>query len=173
MNKSAVVLSRIFTIALVLMLATSAFAQVQNGVFTGTVTDPQGAAVVGAVISISNQDTGVSTKATTNSSGVYTSQALPVGNYKFTVESSGFKTATKQSVKLDVGTTARLDFKMAVGQATETIEVTTEAAIVNTEDSRLTSNVSSQQIQNAAEWAERIRPDPVGAGCDECRRRPH
>ncbi len=146
MNKSAVVLSRIFTIALVLMVATSAFAQVQNGVFTGTVTDPQGAAVVGAVVTIANQDTGVSTKATTNSSGVYTSQALPVGNYKFTVESAGFKTATKQSVKLDVGTTARLDFKMAVGQATETVEVTTEAAIVNTEDSKLTSNVSSQQI---------------------------
>src|SRR5262245_49292557 len=123
-----------------------ASAQVQNGVFTGTVTDPQGAAVVGAVVSITNQDTGVSTKATTNGSGQYTSQALPVGNYKFTIESSGFKTATKKDVKLDVGTTARLDFKMSVGKTTETIEVTSEAAIVNTEDSKLSSNVSATQI---------------------------
>src|SRR5262249_26750443 len=112
------------------------------------VTDPQGAAVVGAVVSITNQDTGVSTKATTNSTGVYTSQSLPVGNYKFVIESSGFKTATKKDVKLDVGTTARLDFKMAVGQTTETIEVTTEAAIVNTEDSKLTANVSGALIAN-------------------------
>jgi len=149
MNRSsAVVLSRFALLVLVLFACTSVFAQVQNGVFTGTVTDPQGAAVVGAVVAINNQDTGVSTKATTNSSGVYTSQQLPVGNYKFNVESSGFKTATKSNVKLDVGTTARLDFKMSVGQATETIEVTSEAAIVNTEDSKLTSNVSSQQIQN-------------------------
>jgi hypothetical protein len=148
MNKSAVVLSRILALALVVFVATGAFAQIQNGVFTGTVSDPQGAAVVGAVVSITNQDTGVSTKATTNQNGVYTSQALPVGDYKFTVESAGFKTATKQSVKLDVGTTARLDFRMAVGQATETIEVTTEAAIVNTEDSKLSSNVSSSQIAN-------------------------
>ena len=135
-----------WAVLVVLVFATFASAQIQNGVFTGTVTDPQGAAVVGATVTITNQDTNASTKATTNSSGQYTSQALPVGNYKFTIESSGFKTATKQSVKLDVGTTARLDFKMAVGQATETVEVTTEAAIVNTEDSKLTANVSSQQI---------------------------
>jgi hypothetical protein len=80
----------------VLMIA--AVAQIQNGVFTGTVTDPQGAAVIGATLTITNQDTGYSTSTKTNDSGQYTSQALPVGNYKFNVESSGFKTATKQNV---------------------------------------------------------------------------
>jgi outer membrane receptor for ferrienterochelin and colicin len=139
---------RSLSAALLVMFAFAslAIAQIQNGVFTGTVTDPQGAALAGATVTITNQDTGVTVKATTNDAGKYTSQAVPVGNYKFNVESSGFKTATKQNVKLDVGTTARLDFLMAVGQQTETIEVTTEAAIVNTEDSKLSSNVTAQQI---------------------------
>jgi hypothetical protein len=122
------------------------WAQVQNGVFTGTVTDPQGATLPGVSVTITNQDTGLTTSAKANDSGQYTSQALPVGTYRFSVEASGFKTATKSNVKLDVGTTARLDFHMAVGQTTETIEVTTDAALVNTEDSKLSSNVSSQQI---------------------------
>ncbi len=146
--KSSCVVSRVCLFALLLFACAGVMAQVQNGVFTGTVTDPQGAALAGAAVTITNQDTGYSSAVKTNESGQYTSQSLPVGNYKFNVESSGFKTATKQNVKLDVGTTARLDFRMAVGQATETIEVTTEAAVVNTEDSKLASNVGASQIES-------------------------
>src|SRR5262245_34324350 len=103
------------TLAVLCVLASLAVAQVENGVFTGSVTDPQGAALSGATVTITNEGTGFTVKAKTNSAGQYTSAALPVGNYKFSVESPGFKTATKQSVKLNVGTTARMDFLMAVG----------------------------------------------------------
>ncbi len=138
---------RVFALFLLLaMLAVGATAQIESGIFTGTVTDPSGAAVPGANVTINNIDTNYTTTVTTNNSGSYTSQALPVGNYKITVEAAGFKTDFKSSTKLDVGTIQRADFKVQIGQRSETVEVTTEAAQVNTVDSKLTYNVTGDQV---------------------------
>ena len=131
-----------------LALTCSAFAQVQNGQFTGTVTDPSGAAVPNAKITVSNQATGLSVSATTNQSGSYTANQLPVGTYKLTAEASGFKTTSDTNVVLNAGTIAHVDFKMQLGQAKEVVEVTGAVAEVNTEDSKLASTVSSTQISN-------------------------
>ena len=138
---------RAFALFLMLaVLAVGAAAQIETGLFTGTVTDPSGAAVAGATITIANVDTNYATTVTTNNSGSYTSQALQVGSYKITVEAAGFKTDYKSSTKLDVGTIQRADFKLTIGQRSETVEVTTEAPQVNVDDSKLSSNVSSGQI---------------------------
>src|SRR5437868_14955918 len=148
MNKSCyAVLSRACVLFLVLaLLSTGLYAQVQNGQFTGTVTDPQGAAVAGAEVTVTSLETGLVVKSTTNSTGQFSSQSLPVGNYKIQVAAAGFKTANRPSQKLDVGTIQRLDFKLTVGQREDVVEVTSEASIVNTEDNKLSSNVSSGQI---------------------------
>ena len=79
----------------VLALTFSAFAQVQNGQFTGTVTDPTGAAIANAKITVINTAIDLSLFATTNSSGNYTVKELPLGTYKMTVEASGFKTVVQ------------------------------------------------------------------------------
>ena len=145
----AVSFVRVFALFLMLaVLAVGAAAQVENGIFTGTVTDPSGAAVAGATVTITNVDTAYATTVTTTNSGSYTSQGLPVGNYKITVAAPGFKTDFKSSTKLDVGTTQRADFKLEIGQRSETVEVTTEAPQVNVDDSKLSANVSSGQIAN-------------------------
>jgi hypothetical protein len=141
-----VVTSRVWLVALVLLVSVSMMAQVQNGVFTGTVTDPSGAAVTGATVTIQELETGYTTTATTTNTGLYTSVPLPVGTYKISIAAAGFKTAQKSSLKLDVGTTQRQDFKLTIGEKTETVEVTAEAPAVNTEDSKLSANVSSTQI---------------------------
>src|SRR5216684_6190101 len=78
----------------ILLLSLSAMAQIQNGQFTGTVTDASGAALAGAKVSITNAATNLSVTTTTNGSGVYNARELPVGVYKITVEASGFKTFT-------------------------------------------------------------------------------
>ena len=79
----------------VLPLLTSLLtAQVQNGQFTGVVTDPTGAAIADAKVTVLNPSTNFTDTATTNQSGVYTIKELPVGDYKITVEASGFKTLT-------------------------------------------------------------------------------
>jgi outer membrane receptor protein involved in Fe transport len=132
----------------VLALTFSAFAQVQNGQFTGTVTDPTGAAIGNAKIQVSNPAIDLNLYTTTNSSGYYTVKEVPPGVYKITVEAGGFKTVSNAGVTANVGTIAHVDFKMQIGKASEVVEVTGEAAAVNTEDSRLSTIVSAAQINS-------------------------
>src|SRR5450755_3848965 len=132
----------------VLALSFSAFAQVQFGQFTGTITDPTSAAIANAKITVNNPATDLTLTATTNSSGNYTVKELPVGVYKITVEAAGFKTTSNAAVTANAGTIAHVDFKMQIGKASEVVEVTGEAAAVNTEDSKLATTVSSTQINN-------------------------
>jgi outer membrane receptor protein involved in Fe transport len=132
----------------VLALTFSAFAQVQNGQFTGTVSDPTGAAIANAKVTVTNPATDLNLSTTTNSSGNYTVKEVPPGIYKITAEASGFKTVSNAGVTANAGTIAHVDFKMLIGKASEVIEVTGEAAAVNTEDSKLATTVSSAQINN-------------------------
>jgi outer membrane receptor protein involved in Fe transport len=132
----------------VLALTFSAFAQVQNGQFEGTVTDPTGASIANAKVMVSNSATGLSLSATTNSSGSYTVKEVPPGVYKVEVEASGFKRVENNAVTANAGTISRLDVKLQLGKASETVEVTGEAAAVNTEDSKLATTVSAAQINN-------------------------
>src|ERR1700681_2048173 len=132
----------------VLALTFSALAQVQNGQFTGTVTDPTGAAIANAKVTVSNPATDLNLTTTTNSSGNYTVKEVPIGTYRIGVEAAGFKSVSNNDVQANAGTIAHVDFKMLIGKASEVIEVTGEAAAVNTEDSKLATTVSSTQINN-------------------------
>jgi outer membrane receptor for ferrienterochelin and colicin len=132
----------------VLALTVSAFGQVQFGQFTGTVTDPTGAAIANAKVQVSNPAIDLNLFTTTNSSGNYTVKEVPPGTYKISVEASGFKSVSNTGLTANAGTIAHVDFKMQIGKASEVIEVTGEAANVNTEDSKLATTVSSTQINN-------------------------
>src|SRR5664279_3099629 len=132
----------------VLALTFSAFAQVQFGQFTGTVTDPTGAAIANAKVAVSNPAIDLNLFTTTNSNGNYSVKEVPPGTYKITIEASGFKTASNTGLTANAGTIAHVDFKMQIGKASEVVEVTGEAANVNTEDSKLATTVSSTQINN-------------------------
>jgi hypothetical protein len=132
----------------ILLLTLSAMAQIQNGQFTGTVTDASGAALAGAKVNVTNAATNFTLNATTNGTGVYNVKEVPVGVYKITVEAPGFKTYTDNGVTMDPGAITRVDVKMQLGQAREVVEVTGESAAVQTEDSRLTSTIGAAQINN-------------------------
>lgn len=132
----------------IFLLALSAMAQVQNGQFSGTVTDPSGAAVSDAKVTVTNQGTNLSVTTSTNGAGVYNVKELPIGVYKITVQATGFKTYSNVGVTLDAGVIARVDVKMQLGQAREVLEVTGEASAVNTEESKLSTTINSTQISN-------------------------
>ena len=132
----------------ILLFTLTLAAQVQNGQFSGTVTDPSGAAVANAKVTVSNQATGLSVSATSSGTGAYSIPELPPGVYKITVEAAGFKTYSNVGVTLNAGTIAHVDAKMVLGQAREVVEVTGQVAQINTEDSKLASTVSSVQIAN-------------------------
>src|SRR2546426_11656703 len=96
----------------ILMLALNAIAQVQNGQFTGTVTDPSGAAIPNAKVTIANQATNLSVTTTTNATGGYSGKELPGGVYKNTVEAAGVKTVSDVGGNLDAGPQDRGRAKM-------------------------------------------------------------
>jgi len=131
-----------------LALTFSAFAQVQFSQFTGTVLDPTGAAIANAKVTVTNPATDLHLSATTNSSGNYTVGEVPPGVYKITVEAPGFKMISNNAVTANAGTIAHVDFRLQIGKASEVVEVTGEATAVNTEDSKLSTTVSSTQIEN-------------------------
>src|SRR5713226_2330197 len=131
-----------------LLMVLSAAAQVQNGQFTGVVTDPSGASIPNAKVKVTNTGTNLSVSITTNQTGLFTAKELPVGNYKISVEAPGFKSASHTGLFLNAGTIEHVDFKMQLGEAREVVEVTGEAAAVNVEDSKLASTVTSTQIAN-------------------------
>lgn len=123
-------------------------AQVQNGQFTGTVVDPSGAAIPNATVTVTNVGTNYTTAVKTNQTGMYVARELPVGTYRITAEAAGFKKVTNTGVPVLAGTVQHMDFKMELGQTSQTIEVSGAPAAVNSEDSRLSTTIDSAQIAN-------------------------
>ena len=136
------------TCLVVLLFAVASFAQIQNGQFAGTVTDPSGAAVPNAKVTITNAGTGLAVTATTNATGAYLLSEMPPGVYKISVEASGFKRYEDVGVTLNAGSTLHVDAKMVLGQTREVVEVTGEASQVNTEEAKLATTVSTTQIES-------------------------
>src|SRR6478672_4721743 len=97
----------------------------QEATLVGTVTDPSGAAVSNATITITNIDTGVSRTLATSGDGQYVAPGLLNGHYTVKVAVSGFKAAEQSGITLQVGDRSRVDFKLQVGSAQE--QVTVEA----------------------------------------------
>ena len=129
-------------------LSMDSFAQIQNGQFTGIVTDPSGAAIANAKVTVANMGTNLSVTTTTDQTGLYKFNELPTGSYRISTESKGFRTITNSDLVLSAGTIQRVDFKMQLGETREVIEVTGESATVNTEDSKLASTVNATQVAN-------------------------
>jgi len=108
---------------------------------TGTVTDSSGAVISGAKVTITNQETSVSTNAVTGSAGTYTVRGLIPGRYNVEVESSGFKKAVHNDVTIEVSTTATIDVVVSTGAATETVQVTADQIALNTTQPELGSTI--------------------------------
>src|SRR5262249_51942195 len=122
-------------------------ATVSTGSITGTIQDPNGAVVPGATITITNKATGQSVKLTSSSTGTYASGALQPATYEVRVESKGFRTAVL-TVVVQVGVTVAGNVKLAVGAASEVLEVTASAVQVNTEQATVQGVLSTEQIEN-------------------------
>jgi len=108
-------------------------AQAVYGSILGTVTDPQGAAVAGAKVTVTNQRKGTSDTATTNQDGNYSVTHLVPDTYLVRVESSGFKVSEQKDVIVSADAGSRVDLQFQVGGASETVEVTAEAPQLKTD----------------------------------------
>ena len=132
--------------ALLIVLCSTAHAQVLYGTLTGNVVDPSGAAVPGAKVQALNVDTGVSRDTTTDERGAYLFTNISSGTYKVTVTSKGFKTTIEQNVIVNTGEVRRVDFSLQISQTSETMEVSAEAAVLQTDKADIHSEVTSQEM---------------------------
>ena len=117
----------------------SALAQEVTGEIVGTVTDPGGAAVKGATVTVRDVERGTTFTAQTNESGAYSFPRVPAGNYEVTVAAQGFQNFRRQQFELALNQKARIDAQLKVGVATETVTVSekpplleTDASLINT-----------------------------------------
>jgi len=122
-------------------------AQVGTGTISGAVMDPSGAVVVGALVSITNSETGVVTSATTNSQGRYVVPDLIVGAYDVQAAKQGFEAQVIKQVLLTVGANFVVDCKLAVGQKITALTVT-EFSQVDTTTAEISALISRGQMEN-------------------------
>ena len=132
----------------VLVLAVSVRAQNTNGRVIGIVSDPQGAAVAGAKVTVTNVGTNVTWNTATDEKGSYQVLDVPIGIYKVTVEFRGFAKAATEPQELTINQALRIDVPLKVGTTSETVEVQSEAAQVETVNPTIGGTVTGKAIQD-------------------------
>src|SRR5438105_4940926 len=131
----------------VTLLAASAAAQVTTGNIHGRVADAQGNVVPGATVTARSKATGRARATTTNEAGEYTLADLPAGTYELSVEAKGFSKALLSEMELNVGATVTQNFDLKPGELSETVQVTSEAALVQTTTSELGRSITPTEVR--------------------------
>src|SRR5260370_10652703 len=134
--------------AVLLLAATGLRAQsIITGAVSGTVTDPAGAILPDATVTLTNTATADIQNGKTNTSGVYLFPLLKPGEYTVTVQESGFRLAVAR-VTVTLGQTATADLKLELGDTTQRVEVIIGGVEVQTEDGNISSNFDTHQVEN-------------------------
>ncbi|HEV2668755.1 MAG TPA: carboxypeptidase-like regulatory domain-containing protein, partial [Blastocatellia bacterium] len=139
--------SVIASMLLACLLCLPGFAQV-TGVATlqGVVNDNSGAVLANAEVTVTNIETGVVVKSMTNEAGLYRVSALNPGRYSVEAKAAGFSAARVNEVRLEVGQTARLDLELKVGGVSETVEITAQATLLNSETTDVGQVIDGKRI---------------------------
>ncbi|MEO6802917.1 MAG: carboxypeptidase regulatory-like domain-containing protein [Granulicella sp.] len=142
-------LRKVFLALLVTTLATvSAVAQLSTATLFGAVTDPSGAVIPGATVTLTQTDTNFVRTATTKGDGSYREEFLPVGPYTVKVTSQGFKELDRSGLKLSVMQSAELNLSLETGGTSETVTVTADVPLVNLGSATLGRTVDNVEIDN-------------------------
>src|SRR5205807_629179 len=136
--------------ALVALLcsANAAWGQDVTASITGTVSDPSGAAVIGATVIAKSVERGITYTAVTNDSGIYRIAQLPVGSYELKAEKTGFASVAYPAFVLTLNQVARIDVALKVGQVTQIVEVTGAAPVLKTEATQVDTIINSATNDN-------------------------
>jgi hypothetical protein len=123
------------------------YAQEVSAGITGTVTDPSGAAISGATVTAKDLDRATEFPTKTNADGIYAFPRVPVGRYQVKVEATGFKAFINPELVLEVNQRARLDVSMQIGAMTESVSVTSEAPLLQTDSTQVGGVMDTNTIQ--------------------------
>jgi len=138
-------LAGILPLVIAALVALPGFAQT-FGEITGVVSDPSGAVVANARVTVINPETNLTRSVVTNASGNYSFPALLPGSYNMRAEIEGFQAEVRTGIALQVQQTARIDFQLQVGAVAETVEVAGGAPLLNTENANIGTVIDNQRI---------------------------
>lgn len=139
----------VFVVTFCFCAATLLLAQVViTSTIVGTVSDPQGAVVPGANITLTNTDTGVQWSKTTDANGDYQFPNLIAGHYEVQVVKSGFATTNSTQITLENGTTQRVNLGLKVGQTAETVSVSAATALMKTDDANVSEVIENKFVSD-------------------------
>ncbi len=133
-----------------LLISSAAFAQSQatTGLIQGTVSDPNGAVVSGATVVVKNTDTGFERTVTSNSDGFFSAPLLPLGKYRVTTSAQGFSNSILENVEVSVGQTLTLKVEMKIGGGVNTVDVSSEGAVVEISRTELSTQINERSVEN-------------------------
>jgi hypothetical protein len=137
-----------------LLLAPVSFAQLLQGTIDGNVTDPTQAAVAGAAVTVVNLGTKLTRETVTNSLGEYTLPTLPPGTYSLSVKAGGFGPYSQTGVVVNVNEVTRVNVALAVGQVTQDVTVSSQAATLQTDKSDVHTDITTRTLNDL--------PTPLG-----------
>ncbi|MGO9863834.1 MAG: carboxypeptidase regulatory-like domain-containing protein, partial [Terriglobales bacterium] len=120
----------------------------QEATIVGSVTDPSGASVAGASVTLTDRETGQEHHFVTGGQGEYVAPDIHIGHYTVRVEATGFKAEERKDITLQVGDRARVDFQMQVGTTKETVTVEATAVAVQADTSDISQVVSGDQLEH-------------------------
>lgn len=124
------------------------FGQTDQGTITGVVQDPSGAVIGNASIRLTNLDEGQVLKATTDGAGVYVFSPIKIGSYKVTATAAGFETTTQTNLHLSIQQRLNVVLTLKPGATSETITVTTEAPLMQTQESSVGQTMDTETINS-------------------------
>jgi hypothetical protein len=133
----------VFTLA-----APVAHAQVLYGSIVGTVVDSSGATLPGATVTIEQSETKLTRDLVTDASGVYHFTAVPSGTYTIAVKMSGFRTYSRSNVPVTLNSVSRVDVKLELGQLAETVTVSADSPILQTDRAEVRAELKAKELQN-------------------------
>jgi hypothetical protein len=134
-------------LSIVLVCSVAVVGQVLKGSISGTAVDPKGAVLSGAHVKATNNTTGAVINTTTDNSGFFRFNLIPVGDYKVEVSAPGFKTAVENQVSVIAGRDSSLtNIALSVGEASTTVEVTAEAPLIESTQSQVTNTFAGAAL---------------------------
>src|SRR5262245_4367005 len=136
----------ILTLTFTLAFTLEIFPQAQSGTVVGTVTDQAGGAIPAVNVRLINEGTQFTRTAVTNANGQYVAYAMPTGLYTITVEQAGFQKLVRTGIELTAADTLTVDLSLTVGSVDQTVEITAEAPLLQSQTAAVSSLVTNQQM---------------------------
>jgi hypothetical protein len=140
--------AKLIAASIVLAGSGALFAQSDRANLTGTVTDQSGATVPGATVTATHVATNASRTATSSAVGEFVLPQLVVGEYRLTTEAPGFKVSVNSGITLTPGATVRADIILQLGQVSESVQVTAEASLLQTDSARVNTAVTPKFVED-------------------------